>query len=105
MTLKKGLSLPHQRNIVSTAKADKISETPLMKQYNQIKAKHPDALLLFRVGDFYETFGDDAVKAAGILGIILSQLLILWLFAFLMVLELFLKLLKRPSLLPTDAIF
>ena len=48
-------------------------ETPLMKQYNQIKAKYPDALLLFRVGDFYETFGSDAVKAASILGIILTK--------------------------------
>jgi len=44
-----------------------------MKQYNQIKAKHPGALLLFRVGDFYETFGDDAVKASRILGIILTK--------------------------------
>jgi len=48
-------------------------ETPLMKQYNRIKAKYPDAILLFRVGDFYETFGADAVKAAGILGIILTK--------------------------------
>ncbi len=48
-------------------------ETPLMKQYNSIKAKYPDALLLFRVGDFYETFGEDAVKTAGILGIILTK--------------------------------
>ena len=48
-------------------------ETPLMKQYNQIKAKYPDALLLFRVGDFYETFGEDAIKAADILGIILTK--------------------------------
>ena len=48
-------------------------ETPLMKQYNQIKVKYPDAMLLFRVGDFYETFGDDAVKAAEILGIILTK--------------------------------
>ncbi len=48
------------------------SETPLMKQYNEIKLKHPDALLLFRVGDFYETFGEDAVKASKILGIILT---------------------------------
>lgn len=47
--------------------------TPLMQQYNTIKVKHPDALLLFRVGDFYETFGDDAVKAAKILGIILTH--------------------------------
>ena len=44
-----------------------------MKQYNAIKAKYPDALLLFRVGDFYETFGSDAIKAAGILGIILTK--------------------------------
>ncbi len=44
-----------------------------MKQYNTIKAKHPDALLLFRVGDFYETFGQDAVKAAQILGIVLTH--------------------------------
>ena len=48
-------------------------ETPLMKQYNAIKTKHPDALLLFRVGDFYETFGEDAVKAAQILGIVLTH--------------------------------
>ena len=48
------------------------SETPLMKQYNGIKAKYPDALLLFRVGDFYETFGEDAIRAAGILNITLT---------------------------------
>jgi DNA mismatch repair protein MutS len=48
-------------------------ETPLMKQYNAIKAKYPDALLLFRVGDFYETFGSDAIKAAKILDIILTK--------------------------------
>ncbi len=48
-------------------------ETPLMKQYNSIKAKYPDALLLFRVGDFYETFGEDAVKASSILGIVLTK--------------------------------
>ncbi len=47
-------------------------ETPLMKQYNSIKAKHPDALLLFRVGDFYETFGEDAIRSAGILNITLT---------------------------------
>ncbi|NOY51628.1 MAG: DNA mismatch repair protein MutS [Chlorobi bacterium] len=51
----------------------KYSETPLMKQYNSIKAKYPDALLLFRVGDFYETFGDDAVKASKALGIVLTK--------------------------------
>lgn len=50
-----------------------IQETPLMKQYNSIKAKYPDAILLFRVGDFYETFGEDAIKAAGILGIVLTK--------------------------------
>jgi DNA mismatch repair protein MutS len=48
-------------------------ETPLMKQYNAIKVKYPDALLLFRVGDFYETFGSDAVKASKILDIILTK--------------------------------
>ncbi len=47
--------------------------TPLMKQYNGIKHKYPDALLLFRVGDFYETFGEDAVRAAGILNIVLTN--------------------------------
>ncbi len=48
-------------------------ETPLMKQYYEAKAKYPDALLLFRVGDFYETFGQDAVKASEILGITLTR--------------------------------
>ncbi|MFZ4263044.1 DNA mismatch repair protein MutS [Sphingobacterium sp. HJSM2_6] len=48
-------------------------QTPLMQQYNTIKAKYPGALLLFRVGDFYETFGEDAVKAAKILGIVLTK--------------------------------
>jgi len=47
--------------------------TPLMKQYNKIKEKYPDALLLFRVGDFYETFHDDAIKASKILGIVLTK--------------------------------
>ena len=49
------------------------NETPLMKQYNGFKAKYPDALLLFRVGDFYETFGNDAIKASKILGIVLTR--------------------------------
>lgn len=48
-------------------------ETPLMQQYNRIKAKYPDALLLFRVGDFYETFNQDAVKTAQALGIVLTK--------------------------------
>lgn len=55
------------------AKTKKYVETPLMKQYYSIKAKHPDAILLFRVGDFYETFGEDAIKAAQILGITQTQ--------------------------------
>jgi len=56
------------------AKKDKkYVETPLMKQYYSIKDKHPDAVLLFRVGDFYETFGEDAIKAAEILGITLTR--------------------------------
>jgi DNA mismatch repair protein MutS len=48
-------------------------ETPLMKQYNAIKAKYPGALLLFRVGDFYETFGEDAIKASAVLDITLTK--------------------------------
>ena len=51
----------------------KKTETPLNRQYNQIKAKYPGALLLFRVGDFYETFGEDAVRASKILGITLTK--------------------------------
>lgn len=51
----------------------KVAETPLMKQYNAIKAKYPKALLLFRVGDFYETFNEDAVRASKILGIVLTK--------------------------------
>ena len=58
----------------SEVTADKTpKETPLMKQYNEIKRKYPDACLLFRVGDFYETFGDDAVRASQILGITLTK--------------------------------
>ena len=51
----------------------KIVETPLMKQYFSIKAKYPDAILLFRVGDFYETFGEDAIVASNVLGIVLTR--------------------------------
>ncbi len=54
-------------------KTTKSVETPLMKQYLSIKARHPDALLLFRVGDFYETFGEDAIRASEILGIVLTR--------------------------------
>ena len=53
--------------------AKKIVETPLMKQYVEMKSKHPDAVLLFRVGDFYETFSDDAIAASEILGITLTR--------------------------------
>ena len=49
------------------------SVTPMMKQFNEMKAKHPDAILLFRVGDFYETYGPDAVSASEILGITLTR--------------------------------
>ena len=56
-----------------TQSENKYAETPLMKQYNAIKRKYPDAVLLFRVGDFYETFGEDAIKASGILGITLTR--------------------------------
>ena len=55
------------------AKDKVVKETPLMKQYNDIKRKYPDACLLFRVGDFYETFGEDAVRASKILGITLTK--------------------------------
>ncbi len=51
----------------------KYAETPLMKQYDNIKTKHPDAILLFRVGDFYETFGEDAIRTSEILGITLTR--------------------------------
>lgn len=54
-------------------KEKQLKETPLMKQYNEIKRKYPDACLLFRVGDFYETFGEDAVRASKILGIVLTK--------------------------------
>jgi DNA mismatch repair protein MutS len=55
------------------AKPSAPKETPLSKQYNQIKSKYPGAMLLFRVGDFYETFGEDAIKASKILGIVLTR--------------------------------
>src|SRR4029079_605264 len=53
--------------------AKSVGETPLMQQHNAIKARYPDAILLFRVGDFYETFGQDAVKASTVLGITLTK--------------------------------
>ncbi len=60
-------------NLLKEETKSGVVETPLMKQYFSIKAKYPEALLLFRVGDFYETFGEDAVKASGILGIVLTK--------------------------------
>ena len=58
---------------VLMAEAKTLTETPLMKQYNAIKAKYPGALLLFRVGDFYETFGQDAISASKVLDIVLTK--------------------------------
>ena len=52
---------------------EKTKETPLMQQYNRFKSQHPDAILLFRVGDFYETYGEDAVQSSKILGITLTK--------------------------------
>lgn len=65
-------------NTLSTRRPPAIDEevaklTPLMAQYFKLKSKHPDAILLYRVGDFYETFGEDAIKAADILGIVLTK--------------------------------
>ncbi|WP_253273965.1 DNA mismatch repair protein MutS [Flammeovirga sp. OC4] len=60
-------------NFRALAKTKTKKETPMMKQFNAIKAKHPTAMLLFRVGDFYETFGDDAITASKILDIVLTK--------------------------------
>ncbi|MHA7877419.1 MAG: DNA mismatch repair protein MutS [Bacteroidota bacterium] len=66
--------MKHQSKIATQQKAvGKNKETPLMRQYSQIKARYPGALLLFRVGDFYETFGQDAIAASKILGIVLTK--------------------------------
>jgi DNA mismatch repair protein MutS len=67
------MARPKQTSDAQTIPAKKTNETPLSKQYNQIKIKYPGALLLFRVGDFYETFGEDAVRASKILGIVLTR--------------------------------
>lgn len=58
---------------VTEVAVKKVTETPLMKQYFEMKKKHPDAILLFRVGDFYETFAEDAEDASKILGICLTR--------------------------------
>ena len=59
--------------VARITQAKKISETPIMKQYTEMKKRHPDAILLFRMGDFYECMGEDAIKASEILGITLSR--------------------------------
>ena len=59
--------------ITTTVKTGSVAITPMMKQYEEMKQKHPDAILLFRIGDFYETFAEDAVAAAEILGITLTR--------------------------------
>jgi len=64
---------PYLFGLFLMSKPKEYAETPLMKQYNAIKSRYPDALLLFRVGDFYETFGEDAIRASNILGIVLTR--------------------------------
>ena len=64
---------PTPKQEVKAEKKSSLTNTPLMQQYQEMKKKHPDAVLLFRVGDFYEIFGDDAVKASEILGITLTR--------------------------------
>lgn len=59
------------RSMIKSATSE--TETPMMKQYNAFKAKYPDAILLFRVGDFYETFAEDARRTAAVLGIVLTK--------------------------------
>ncbi len=70
------ICIPLENTQIRMAKTKKSSTknkvTPLMQQYHTLKAKYPDAILLFRVGDFYETFGEDAVKTAQVLGIVLT---------------------------------
>jgi DNA mismatch repair protein MutS len=66
-------NIKQSTTVQKTEVQNKAVETPLMKQYYGIKAKYPDAMLLFRVGDFYETFGEDAVRAASVLGIVLTR--------------------------------
>lgn len=68
---KKSISVKNSEKVISNSGG--IVETPLMKQYFEVKAKYPEAILLFRVGDFYETFGEDAVTASKVLGIVLTK--------------------------------
>lgn len=64
---------PKPKETPKTEKKSSLTNTPMMQQYQEMKKKHPDAVLLFRVGDFYEIFGEDAVKASEILGITLTR--------------------------------
>ena len=68
-----GIKPPTPEPLKPTPKVSKVAQTPLMMQYEEMKKKHPDAILLFRVGDFYETFGKDAVEASEVLGITLTR--------------------------------
>ncbi len=70
-----GIKSPTPESIkpVQSTQTNKISETPIMRQYTEMKKRHPDAILLFRVGDFYECMGEDAVKSSEILGINLTR--------------------------------
>ena len=69
------LGKDYRKDLETYRKAEKksVAKTPMMKQYEEMKKKHPDAILLFRVGDFYETFGEDAIAASEILGITLTR--------------------------------
>jgi len=66
-------ALPVRMETKEAKETASTKDTPLMQQHRRIKAKYPDAILLFRVGDFYETFGQDAIKTSGILGIVLTK--------------------------------
>ena len=73
--IKQGIkpAMPEPAKPVQSTQTKKISETPIMRQYTEMKKRHPDAILLFRVGDFYECMGEDAVKSSEILGITLTR--------------------------------
>ena len=68
-----GLNLETLKKRKETTVAKDVVMTPMMKQYFELKEKHPDAVMLFRCGDFYETYSEDAVTAANILGITLTK--------------------------------
>ena len=68
-----GLNLETLKKRKETTVAKDVVMTPMMKQYFELKEKHPDAVMLFRCGDFYETYSEDAITAANILGITLTK--------------------------------